>query len=184
MNAALECFGRKGYGATTVEEIVAAAGVARGTFYLHFENKLEVVRALTLELEPGLGSIYEELDGLLVEGSYDDVRAWMARALAWFDTHRTMILAWQELGIIEPTFVGMPPFLSADHMPRYLAQWSVSQRERARLRVALLVHQMTRGFLLAHVRQQLPVDDEVLVDTLTDLWISALKPPEPTEPTG
>jgi AcrR family transcriptional regulator len=177
MDAALTCFAKRGYGATTIEEIVSGAGVARGTFYLHFENKLEVMRALTEELEPGLGAIYEELDELLAGGSRSDLRAWMVRALNWFDMHRTMILAWQELGVMEPTFVGVPPFLSADHMPRYLAQWPKSEREAARLRVVLLVHQMTRAFLLSHVRQQLPVDDELLVDTLTDIWMSALKVP-------
>lgn len=183
MDATLKCFAKTGYGATTIEEIVSAAGIARGTFYLHFENKLEVMRALTEELEPGLGAIYEELDELLVHGSRAEIRAWMARALDWFDTHRTMILVWQELGVMEPSFVGVPPFLSADHMPRYLAQWPKAEREAARLRVVLLVHQMTRAFLLSHVRQQLPVDDALLVDTLTDIWISALKVPNARAPT-
>ena len=39
----LECakavFGEKGYHAAKVEDIVERAGVARGTFYLYFENK-------------------------------------------------------------------------------------------------------------------------------------------------
>lgn len=35
-------FARRGYHATTIEDIVAAAGIARGTFYLYFESKAAV----------------------------------------------------------------------------------------------------------------------------------------------
>src|SRR5262245_4262690 len=50
MLAGLACFAKLGYGPTTVEDIVAEAEVARGTFYLHFTNKLDLVRALTEEV--------------------------------------------------------------------------------------------------------------------------------------
>ena len=36
---AREIFAKHGYHAAKVEDIVAAAGVARGTFYLYFEDK-------------------------------------------------------------------------------------------------------------------------------------------------
>jgi AcrR family transcriptional regulator len=36
---AREVFAKKGYHAAKIEDIVAAAGVARGTFYLYFEDK-------------------------------------------------------------------------------------------------------------------------------------------------
>jgi AcrR family transcriptional regulator len=37
--AAVELFARQGYGQTTVEQIVQAAGVAKGTFFTHFPSK-------------------------------------------------------------------------------------------------------------------------------------------------
>jgi AcrR family transcriptional regulator len=49
--AAVELFTRAGYHATTVETIVARAGVAKGTFFVHFPTKdaviLELVRIQT-----------------------------------------------------------------------------------------------------------------------------------------
>lgn len=39
LNAAREVFAKRGYAQTTVDDIVAQAGVARGTFYLYFEDK-------------------------------------------------------------------------------------------------------------------------------------------------
>lgn len=53
LRAALRTFGDKGFHQTTVADIIDAAGIARGTFYLYFEGK----SAVFLEL----------LDGLLAE---------------------------------------------------------------------------------------------------------------------
>lgn len=55
LQAAEEVFRRRGYGRASVGEIVDRAGVATGTFYVHFENKeslyLEVVEELARRLE-------------------------------------------------------------------------------------------------------------------------------------
>src|SRR5579884_1538567 len=60
ITAARKVFAEKGYIATTVDEIAAAAAVAKGTVYVYFESKeqiynavlendLDALRALTLE---------------------------------------------------------------------------------------------------------------------------------------
>ncbi len=51
--AALKAFSRTGYHGTHVADVIAEAGVARGTFYLHFQSKHDVFAALvdrTLEI--------------------------------------------------------------------------------------------------------------------------------------
>lgn len=49
LHSALEVFGEKGFAATRLSEIAAAAGVTRGAIYWHFKNKeelfLELVRS-------------------------------------------------------------------------------------------------------------------------------------------
>jgi AcrR family transcriptional regulator len=42
LSAARELFAKRGYHQTTIDDIVAQAGVARGTFYLYFEDKRAV----------------------------------------------------------------------------------------------------------------------------------------------
>ena len=67
-------FATKGYVATTVDDIVTAVEVARGTFYLYFDDKLDVFSALVddffrrtaqsiqpIELEPGSSSPRDQL---------------------------------------------------------------------------------------------------------------------------
>jgi AcrR family transcriptional regulator len=46
LEAALAAFHRGGYHGTHVDDVIEEAGVARGTFYLHFESKHEVFAAL------------------------------------------------------------------------------------------------------------------------------------------
>ena len=46
LDAAKEIFAEKGYPATTVDDIVSRVEVARGTFYLYFEDKKAVLTAL------------------------------------------------------------------------------------------------------------------------------------------
>lgn len=47
--AALDLFVEKGYAATRLDEIAARAGVSKGTLYLYFENKEELLQAVVRE---------------------------------------------------------------------------------------------------------------------------------------
>jgi len=68
--AARECFARKGFNSTTVEDIVESAGVARGTFYIYFANKeaifKDIYELMQRELfaqvsSPHSGRIYKKI---------------------------------------------------------------------------------------------------------------------------
>ena len=50
LEAATRAFGEKGYHGTQVSDIIAAAGVARGTFYLYFESKREIFEAIVSDI--------------------------------------------------------------------------------------------------------------------------------------
>ncbi len=52
VSSAMELFARKGFDKTTVDEIVAKAGVAKGTFYLYFKSKDDLIKELTFETMP------------------------------------------------------------------------------------------------------------------------------------
>ena len=48
MNSATNLFKTKGIYSTTVSDIVKDAGIAKGTFYLYFSDKDEVVNAVII----------------------------------------------------------------------------------------------------------------------------------------
>lgn len=53
LKAAIAVFSRKGYHDTSISDIIKKAGIARGTFYLYFENKRQIFDSI--------------LDNLLIE---------------------------------------------------------------------------------------------------------------------
>ncbi len=59
--AARRLFARKGFHATKVEEIAQAAGVAKGTVYLYYETKLDILRDL---MTAEIGSLCRSLEAL------------------------------------------------------------------------------------------------------------------------
>lgn len=58
MDVAMEIFAEKGYHSTSVEDIVNTAGVAKGTFYLHFEGKKDVLDKI---IDSYFSMLYESL---------------------------------------------------------------------------------------------------------------------------
>ena len=60
VEAALSAFATKGVAATSVDDIVRAAGVAKGTFYLYFTTKDEIVDAVAQRMIEGVSGRIEE----------------------------------------------------------------------------------------------------------------------------
>ena len=58
LNASFELFRTRGLADTTVEEITQAAGVAKGTFYLYFDTKDDLVDQLRLEFAGQIESFF------------------------------------------------------------------------------------------------------------------------------
>jgi AcrR family transcriptional regulator len=59
VDAAFGVFMDKGVAASSVDDIVAAAGVAKGTFYLYFQTKDDAVNAVAERIVDGVAGIFE-----------------------------------------------------------------------------------------------------------------------------
>ncbi|BFO54708.1 MULTISPECIES: TetR/AcrR family transcriptional regulator [Comamonadaceae] len=79
MDAAEQLFLSKGVAATSVDDIVAAAQVAKGTFYLYFASRDAMLGALQQRFMQGF---CERLDKALARPAADD---WDGRLRAWFE---------------------------------------------------------------------------------------------------
>ena len=80
MAAAEALFLEKGFAATSVDEIVRLADVAKGTFYLHFRSKDDILLALR---ERFIDAFCEGLERQLDLLPADD---WQGRLVAWAET--------------------------------------------------------------------------------------------------
>lgn len=179
LDAALEVFEKGGYNAATVEAIVARAGVARATFYLHFKNKMEMVTFLTDEFHPSVAQLYAALDDAITQKDADSrkaVEGWLREAFEWYEDpeHRIIALVWQELSVGTDN---MAHGISVDqYLPKYLAQWPADLRDAARARVILLSHLLSRAYFLSR-HDVLPTSEEGVIDSLADIWANGLFPP-------
>ena len=100
--AAREVFAKRGYHQATIDEIVAQAGVARGTFYLYFEDKRSVFSDLidrfSAKLTMAIVSIVtEDPERPVAAQIHQNVRAIIATCLA--DRTLTRILFTDALGL-------------------------------------------------------------------------------------
>jgi AcrR family transcriptional regulator len=77
MDAALRLFIEQGVAATTIEQITVGASVAKGTFYLHFSSKDDVLAALR---ERFVAELLEGIDAAVSKCSKHD---WPGKLTAW-----------------------------------------------------------------------------------------------------
>lgn len=62
LNVAREVFAKRGYHAAKIDDIVAAAKVARGTFYLYFEDKRAIFEEIVDRAFTRLGMVITRVD--------------------------------------------------------------------------------------------------------------------------
>lgn len=62
LTAASVLFGQKGYHATSVADVIAAAGISRGTFYLYFDNKDSIFLELMERFIQRIMAVLEVVD--------------------------------------------------------------------------------------------------------------------------
>jgi AcrR family transcriptional regulator len=62
IEASTRLFARKGVDATTIDEIVELAGVAKGTFYNYFTDRADIARAVATAIRRQLNAAVEEIN--------------------------------------------------------------------------------------------------------------------------
>jgi AcrR family transcriptional regulator len=106
LNVAREVFARRGYHAAKIEDIVAAAGIARGTFYLYFEDKRAIFEEIVDRTIARLGMSIVRVDphdgGRTVADQVSEQIRRIVRILLE-DRATTKILLSDALGV-DPTF--------------------------------------------------------------------------------
>jgi AcrR family transcriptional regulator len=103
---ARDVFAKRGYHAAKIDEIVAAAGVARGTFYLYFEDKRAIFEEIVDRTIARLGMTILRVDPRDPSRSVaDQIRENIRRIVAMLleDRATTKILLSDALGV-DPSF--------------------------------------------------------------------------------
>ena len=99
----LGLFEEKGYPATTVDDIAAAAGTTRATFYLHFPSKAELMRSLVERSNMLLvGPDAPPLPEVIERGDREQIKIWLARKFDQWKDIRPYVIAAHQAAASEP----------------------------------------------------------------------------------
>lgn len=149
-HSARSVFSRKGYRATTVSDILAEAGVARGTFYRYFTNKRHVFYDILAEL---FAAIYEAASAMVPSGDShftERVEDSFAQCYRLFVDNRGVLLAYMREGI------------NAD--PGLYALWDDFDRRM----ILVFTDVLSRGAAAGELRQ---VDSELVSRAMLMLFL-------------
>jgi AcrR family transcriptional regulator len=173
IETALEVFSKHGYANSRVEDITAALGSSRATFYRYFDGKADVVKELVVPVSQQSVILYGEL-AQLATPSRDELRAWMERKVSWWETNMQVLDIAQQVLSIEPAFTSAymeTMGSSADAMCELLVRLTGAERSLARLESLMLIFQLERFCFFWLTRDSdMQFDRAGIIDVLTDMW--------------
>jgi AcrR family transcriptional regulator len=97
LEAGATVFGRKGYHAARVDDVVAAARSSHGTFYLYFASKEDLFDQLVAEVASELDALATELPDLEdSDAARAELRAWLNRFADLYAHFGPVLRTWTE----------------------------------------------------------------------------------------
>lgn len=181
LDAAEKFFVRKGYGATSVDEIAAKAGLTKGAIYFHFEDKNAMLMALIDRAE---ARVIDPLIAMLAEpGSPPDklveyLHYWARIGIEQRETMFLPILASLEFAntgdqierrltrMYEKLYAALTAIFKRGYADGTIAEYG-SARDQAAIVIA-----MNEGMLLEWLRHTSTIDGPSIVRSMRNLLIS------------
>lgn len=178
MEAARRIFVERGYHDTRPQDISRAAGVGHGTFYLHFEDKLDCFLAFTDEAADELHEFvkrYTATAGSLEE----DIHELLVAVFEYSDTNPGVLsAALTDVSVLSTGDKGrkMPVDRWADVWAELLEKWKrcgqAAEGLDVRMAGYLIVGAIKQGGAYGHRRR---LDRKKMIESMTGLFVRALK---------
>jgi len=106
MDAALRVLDRKNFLSVTVEDIVRDAEIARGTFYIYFKDKFDVLKALAMrEHERLFADSHVNLDR--AAHPYDRLRTSLRNVISHWESHASLFRSLTQMSLARDDFYQM-----------------------------------------------------------------------------
>jgi AcrR family transcriptional regulator len=106
IDAARAVFEANGYVDVTVDDIAQRAGTSRGTFYLYFQSKIEVLRAILDELRVTVNTagLFDDLAAMKT-ADIDTLQAWFEKYVDFYLDFKEIWPAIRQAQAVEPGFI-------------------------------------------------------------------------------
>jgi AcrR family transcriptional regulator len=143
--AARRVFGARGYLETSIEHLLADAGVSRAAFYSHFDGKLSLICAVAEDFVPVWRPVFDALTALKHPG-VADLEAWALRYLGFHREHQAICGVLTQVALLEDrlywVLAGQRDALIAQLGERFVAFARAADDPSARMRARLLLWQV------------------------------------------
>ncbi len=187
--AAVRVIAEKGLAGATMQAIAEEAGVAKGTLYLYFENRADLLQNAA---EATYSEIMERLEAVLAQELEfaDKIRALVLAMLEFVDSHRDFFrlyvaVRYAESDIAEGSRLERP---TMSHYQVYLGQLTrllgdaiktgrVSAVDPTKL--AIFMTEGINAILLHRLEETEPPDAEAEAAWITDLLVNGMAPGAP-----
>lgn len=179
LDAALDVFHAKGYAAATIDEIVAAAGASRATFYTHFKSKTALMMELLDDDVPTAREWWGELAAMAGDPSPDALRAWFERALGWWPAHMSIWKIMAQAIALEPEIAEEFRKALDEVVETITSEWSNGTAPEARLRAQLLFLQFMSFAYFNEIGGWQHGDRGQAAEVLTEMWLPMLRSTSP-----
>jgi AcrR family transcriptional regulator len=182
LDKGLEVFGTKGYAATTVDDIAAAAGTTRATFYLHFPSKADLVRSLVADTNEMLTRADDpSLTWVVQSGDREHIRTWLDRKFdQWAEISPYVTVAHQAAAAEADIQSTVDQWFddAIDNMQKGLDAAGRFEPSTRRIRCSLAFGEL-EFFSRRWMRLGWTVDREASLELMTDSWCQLLAEPAP-----
>lgn len=184
LDTALELFETKGYAATTIDDIAAAVGTTRVTFYAHFPSRRAIMAALIERLNvilerdesPAHGTTASALVDVVHAGTAEAIGAWLREQSARWPVIRPYILAADVASAIEPEIRELKDEWSEEVVGDIKDGLDLADRFDPATRHfrGVLAFEMLDRTNLHWIRHEWDLDTDPALDVLAEAWVKLL----------
>jgi len=177
MAAAAE-FQTRGYAATTIDDIVVAAGATRATFYLHFASKADVIPDILENLNSERSGLDAQLTTAVSAGSRDSLRSYLDAAFDYWETIRNYAVALEEAATLDAGLREARAAAFDAHVGLIVEGLREANRfdESSRRVRAVLAYSQFLNVFHRWMRVGWDIDRGETLEVMTDMWMAGLGP--------
>jgi AcrR family transcriptional regulator len=177
LECGLKLFASNGYQATTIDEIAAAAGATRATFYLHFASKAALMQQLVADVGEILSAAEDPpLSAVIAAGRRELIRSWFERRFEQWPAIKPYMLVAHQAEANEPEVQAVLDKWFDGTVEAMRAGLDEADRFDPRTRQArcLLAFGQFEFLSRQWFRRGWWFDRDVMLETLTDSWCRLL----------
>jgi AcrR family transcriptional regulator len=184
-DAAMRVIARKGMAAATMQEIAEEAGVAKGTIYLYFRDRDDLVEKA---FESAIGDLHKRLDEAQeAEGTWEEkLRAVLAAQIRFFQTNREFFRLYMSLRYPEGNAQQQrrqkrycqPQYKSRVGRIASLLEEAMDRGEVRRvdpMRLALFIIEGSSAVIIERVLEETPPSEEADIELITGTILDGIR---------